>query len=305
MKWEKKGLIYCPKGERGYDLNSFMTPSALLIDDNTIRIWGGVRDIEGVSRICYVDVDADNPLTIKGVSEHPVLDIGNDGCFDDNGAILGDVVKVDKKYYMYYVGFQHVAKVKFFAFSGLAISTDGGNTFGRYSEAPVLDRTNNARYIRAIHTVLLEDGIFKTWYAIGNDWKYINSIPYPAYNIWYVESKDGVKYGNEDLRLCVDNMANEYRIGRPKVYRRKNKYVMFYTRDFIHKEYAAGYAESEDGLLWIRKDEALGIEKSTYGWDSEMICYPVLLDYKDKTYMFYNGNGMGKSGVGYAELIKE
>ena len=33
-----------------------------------------------------------------------------------------------------------------------------------------------------------------------------------------------------------------------------------------------------------------------------MACYPVKLKYKDKTYLFYNGNGMGKTGVGYAEL---
>jgi hypothetical protein len=30
------------------------------------------------------------------------------------------------------------------------------------------------------------------------------------------------------------------------------------------------------------------------------LCYPSLLAYKDRTYMFYNGNDMGRDGFGYA-----
>ena len=33
-----------------------------------------------------------------------------------------------------------------------------------------------------------------------------------------------------------------------------------------------------------------------------MICYPNVIKVKDKLYMFYNGNGFGQSGFGYAEL---
>lgn len=305
MKWQKKGLIYCPHGEHGYDKHSFTTPSAHYIHDGEIRVYGGVKDEQGRSRITYIDVDAENPSRVLRVSEKPLLDLGNDGCFDDNGVILGDVLKVDDAYYMYYVGFQHVQKVKFFAFTGLAISKDNGETFQRYSEAPVMDRTDKARYIRAIHTVLYDEGKFKVWYAIGNRWQYIDGKPYPAYNIWYTESIDGIHFNSEDTILCVDNAENEYRIGRPKVYKNNNKYCMLYTRDFIPKDYVAGYAESTDGIHWDRKDMELGLEKSANGWDSEMACYPVLLDYGEKTYMFYNGNGQGKTGFGYAELISE
>lgn len=105
---------------------------------------------------------------------------------------------------MYYVGFQHVEKVKFFAFSGLAISHDGGNTFERYSEVPVMDRTVTGRYGRCIHTVHYEYDRFKIYYALINDWKYINGIPYPVYNIWYTESDDGMHFDQKDSTLCVD-----------------------------------------------------------------------------------------------------
>lgn len=297
---EKKGLIYCPQGEHEWEVDTFMTPHAMKIEDGIIRIWGGVRDKNGISRIKYIDVSEHNPSEILYISDKPALDIGNPGCFDDNGMILGDIIRVENKLYMYYVGFQHVEKVKFYAFSGLAISDDNGKTFQRYSEVPILDRSPRGRYGRCIHTVLYEENIFKCYYAIINDWKIINGIPYPVYNIWYTTSKDGINWGREDTQLCIDVQGNEYRIGRPKVYKNDLKYEMYYTRDTVDKEYLIGYATSTDGIQWTRKDADIEFKKSPNGWDSEMACYPVKLYTKDNEYFFYNGNGMGKTGVGYA-----
>ncbi len=64
--------------------------------------------------------------------------------------------------------------------------------------------------------------------------------------------------------------------------------------------YRIGYAESSDGLQWIRMDETIGMDVSNNGWDSEMVCYPFVFDHKDITYMLYNGNSYGKTGMGLA-----
>ena len=84
---EKKGLIYCPKGELGWDAGTFMTPHAIQLEEGRIRIYGGVRDDLGVSRIRYIDVEEGNPGNVLDVGSTPSLDIGNPGCFDDNGVI--------------------------------------------------------------------------------------------------------------------------------------------------------------------------------------------------------------------------
>lgn len=303
MKWRKMGLIYCPSGEHKWDKHSALTPTPIMINANTVRIYAGFRDDEGVSRICYVDVDADNPSSIINVSKKPVLNIGASGAFDDNGVILGDIISFNNKLYMYYVGFQLVKKAKFLAFTGLAISKDGGNHFYRYSEAPVLDRSNEGLYIRAIHSVLIENDIFKIWYAAGNGWEIINNVPYPQYYIKYMESKDGIHFEKEGLTCINPNKDKfEYRIGRPRVYKVKGKYIMYYTYGTTKGDYLAGYAESNDGKIWIRKDEEVGIILSKNGWDSMHLCYPAIISHHDKTYMFYNGNDMGKTGFGYAIL---
>ena len=79
IMFEKKGLIYCPNGEHEWEKDTFMTPHAMLIEPGIIRIWGGVRDKDGVSRIKYIDVQESNPKNILKISNKVSLDIGNPG----------------------------------------------------------------------------------------------------------------------------------------------------------------------------------------------------------------------------------
>jgi hypothetical protein len=68
------------------------------------------------------------------------------------------------------------------------------------------------------------------------------------------------------------------------------------------RSYRLGYAESTDGRNWMRKDIEVGIARSETGWDSEMIEYSYVCKHQGRQYLFYNGNGFGKSGFGYAIL---
>ncbi len=306
MKWEKKGLVYTPPKDGSWRDNSALTPTAFLLDENTIRVYTSFRDTQGIGRIGFIDVDANNPLKIIKVSQKPVLDIGKDGMFDDNGVILGDLIRVCNKIYMYYVGFQLVKKSKFLAYSGLAISNDNGETFKRYKNTPIMDREDEALYIRAIHSAIYEDNKFKFWYATGSGWEDINGIDFPQYDINYIESEDGIHFKENGIKCIKNNKNNlEYRIGRPRAYKRNDLYIMNFTYGTTDGRYIAGQATSSDGINWNRDDSELGIELSKEGWDSIHLSYPSIIVAKNKTYMFYNGNNMGQDGFGYAELVGE
>jgi hypothetical protein len=80
---------------------------------------------------------------------------------------------------------------------------------------------------------------------------------------------------------------------------------MWYSIRSFAEPYRVGYAESVDGLRWVRMDSEAGIARSNDGWDSEMICYPAVIKVGPRTLMFYNGNGHGASGFGAAEMIAE
>lgn len=301
--WTKKGLVFetARHGVGGWMRHSALTPTPYRLNDELIRVYAGFRDGEGVSRIGYVDVRADDPATIERVSAEPALDIGRGGCFDDHGVILGDVVDAPDGLHMFYVGFQRVAKAKFLAFTGLAISRDGGNHFERVQETPILDRAPGRSTIGAVHSVMREGGRWRMWYAVGDDWEIIDGRPFPRYHIRYAETDDPRSLPREDS-ICLLPRGNEYRIGRPRVYRRGGRYVMYFTRGNVTGEYFPGVAYSDDGFRWERRDDALGMALSRSGWDSRVICYPALIAQRDRLLMFYNGNDMGVDGFGVAEI---
>lgn len=307
LKWKKIGHVFRHLKKSDWIFDSALTPTPFLVNSSTIRVYCGFRDKQGVSRIGYVDVSADDPSQVQSVSEIPCLDIGEDGCFDDNGVILGDVIRLDaNRVRMYYVGFQLVKKAKFLAYSGVAESLDNGQTFRRIKKTPILDRSEYGVTINAIHSVINEEGKWKIWYAAGDGWQRIDDTDYPKYNIRYTESKDGININLNDIdHLCVDVEGDEYRIGRPSVFKYKNRYLMFYTKGGITgKDYFPGVAYSKDGINWVRKDEDFGLELSTDGFDSIHLCYPRLIQLGDRILCFYNGNNMGKEGFGVAELLR-
>ncbi|MEO5830170.1 MAG: hypothetical protein ABIQ36_06340 [Rhodanobacter sp.] len=305
FEWSKQGLVFetARHGVGGWMRHSALTPTPYRIDDDRIRVYAGFRDADGVSRIGYVDVRAADPATIVHVSAEPVLDIGRSGCFDDNGVILGDVVDGPGGLHLFYVGFQRVAKAKFLAFTGLAVSTDGGNCFSRVQETPILDRAPGRSTIAAVHSAIYENGRWRLWYAVGDDWETIGGQSFPRYHIRYVETDDLHSISHED-QVCLMPRGGEYRIGRPRVYRFGGRYVMYFTRGNRGGEYFPGMAYSDDGVQWERRDEALGLTLSDSGWDSRVICYPALIQQRDKLLMFYNGNDMGVDGFGVAEASR-
>ncbi|EHK9184208.1 TPA: hypothetical protein ACGVAZ_004242 [Vibrio vulnificus] len=304
MKWKKLGLIFDGKSNVEWHADSALTPTPFKLNDEVIRVYAGFRDAQGASRIGYVDVLINDPAKVVKVSDKPCLDLGENGCFDDNGVILGDVVRHGSEIRMYYVGFQLVKKAKFLAYSGLAVSHDGGETFERVKQTPILDRSDDGLTINAIHTALYENGVWKFWYAVGSGWENINGVDYPQYHIKYTESKDGINFSHDRLSvLCVDNEGTEYRIGRPSVYKLDSGYLMFYTKGSTSGEdYYPGVAYSDDGINWQRRDQEFGLELSSDGFDSRHLCYPRLINVGDKVLCFYNGNDMGKHGFGLAEL---
>ncbi len=302
--WEKKGLIYVPDGTSSWAKNWVLTPTPFLINEQVIRIYASFRDGSGIGKIGYIDVSAANPQKVLSISEHPVLSLGKRGMFDDNGMLLGDLLRINDEIRMYYVGFQIPSKAKFMAYSGVACSRDGGESFVRISQTPIMDRAENALFIRAIHTVLYDEGCFKVWYSVGCGWQKIDGTYYPRYNIRYTESKDGINFPDNEGSLCIDVTGNEYRIGRPRVWKDGARYHMYFTYDTLDKRYAVGYAHSPDGVNWQRDDAQFPLRCSGTGWDSEMICYPVKIVAGGKVYLFYSGNNMGETGVGYAELVE-
>jgi len=303
LKWIKKGLVWGPDGSKSWARHSALQPTPLVLDDR-IRVFAGVRDDEGIGRVIFVDVDRRDPARVLRVADQPVLDIGEPGCFDDNGVVpCAAVRRDDGRIFLYYAGYQIPKKAKFLAFGGLAISTDDGESFQRYSEVPVVDRAPGEVLFKATHCVLFDEGVWKMWYSAGSGFiKTESGYPLPKYGTRYVESHDGIYPDGPGVDcFVVDDF--EYRHGRASVIRTGDLYRIFFVWANTTSGLRLGYAESADGRRWVRNDAALNLEPSETGFDSRQLSYPNIVRAGDKFYLFYNGNDYGREGFGCAELV--
>ena len=133
-------------------------------------------------------------------------------------------------------------------------------------------------------------------------WVAAGGRPEPRYYIRYAESLDGRRW--ERGPVCIDfDRPDEHAIARPAVVRDGDLYRMWFSHR--GRSYRIGYAESPDGLSWTRRDAAVGIDVSPAGWDADMVCYANVVDHGGQRLMFYNGNGYGRSGIGWAVLAEE
>ena len=304
----KKGVIFNVDGKYPWSQTHAQIPSPDVLPNDRIRIYYSTRDSLNRSLTSFVEVAAQNPLEVLYVHDRPILEFGDLGCFDDRGVMPSCVVTHNGTKYLYYCGWNTSTTVRYRNSIGLAVSEDGGLTFRRAFAGPIMDRTKDEPHLVVTPHVIVEDGIWKMWYCGCTGWKLVNGITEPQYLIKYAESEDGINW-QRDNRVIIPYKHESEAIGRPVVVHEKGTYKMWFSyrniddyRTDRKKSYHIGYAESPDNISWERKDEQAGIELSAEGWDSEMMAYPYIVDYKDKRYMFYNGNGFGRSGFGYALL---
>jgi hypothetical protein len=306
MLWQKKGLIIKP-GAFDWMITHAQNPFQEYRGDDIFRIFFAGRDKNNMARGGFAEININEPQNLIYITKKPIIDLGDLGCFDDCGVMPSTIVDFENKQFLYFTGWTQHKKTPFSFFIGLAISSDSGETFVRYSKAPVLGRNSFDPYLTASPFVLIENGVWKMWYVSCTKWEDITNIKETGnkrvlkhyYHIRYVESLDGIHW-NPQGTVCIDFRNDEYAIARPIVSKEDGIYKMWYCYRGGLDTYRAGYAESPNGIEWTRKDDLVGIYVSKKGWDSQMICYPCVFTHCGKKYMLYNGNGYGKSGIGYA-----
>jgi hypothetical protein len=190
--------------------------------------------------------------------------------------------------------------VPFYTGVGCAISDDGGRTFARVSEGPILAADGVDPFFTTSPWVRNENGLWRMWYSSCVRWEAASPTPHHVYHVRYAESDDGIVW-RRDGRVAVDFVSpDEYAIARPCVVKDGDLYRMWYSHR--GERYRIGYAESTDGLRWRRRDDLLGLDPSSEPWESEMVEYPFVFDHDGRRWLLYNGNGYGATGIAHAVL---
>ena len=300
MEWIKRGRIFAPPNGLSWMVSHASVPCVKALDEDLVRVFFSGRDEAGRSRVGSFDFDPRHPERVTTIHEGPALGPGHLGSFDESGTMGSWVLDHEGSTWMYYIGWTRGVSVPFYNSIGLARSQDGGLSFQKVAEGPIVGRDTIDPYFTASSCVLIDEGIWKMWYLSCTGWEMVAGNPRHSYHIRYAESDDGLAWKRSG-RVCIDYRSkDEYAISRPSVVRDGNLYRMWYS--YRGASYRIGYAESADGVAWMRKDEDVGIDVSPGGWDSEMIEYPCVFNCAGARYMLYNGNGYGATGIGLAVL---
>ncbi len=307
MKWIKKGHLYLVDGVEKWCISHCQLPFILTLSDSIIRVYFSSRNKSNQSHTLWVDIDISKlPWKIVNEADYPVLVPGLFGTFDDCGAMGSCIVKHEEQIYMYYTGW-NLGQSNLFRLSiGLAISNDGGTTFNKISNGPLMDRNLVDPYLLGSPCVIYDGHLWRMWYVSGQKWELASNGYKHFYHIRYAISKDGLSW-ERGGRVCIDfKNEYEYAIARPCVIFNNGVFCMWYSyrASKDNESYRIGYAESEDGENWTRLDEKVGIDVSANGWDSKMVCYPWVFKNNDQICMLYNGNDYGKTGFGYAVMVE-
>jgi hypothetical protein len=300
-RWLKLGLIFRP-GSYDWLHTHAQNPLPESLGGGFFRVYFSSRDSRNRAHGGYFIFHIERPTEIIKLSPKPVIGLGSVGAFDDAGVMPSGLITTGGKRMLFYTGWSKTVDVPFAFHIGLAISTDG-EVYERISKAPVLGRNYFDPYIVGAPYVIEEGEKLRMWYVSCTEWVSDLEVKTPKhyYTIKHAESLDGITWKCSD-HLCIPYCQDEYAIARPIVWKQGKKYFMWFSYRGGQNSYRIGTAESLDGIDWKRDDDHLGIDVSSSGWDSEMICYAHPIFYNGQTYALYNGNSYGSTGIGLALL---
>ena len=314
MIWEKMGLLFDPA--RFDEFSSYVgfaqSPQALVLDDR-VRIYFSIRKRSAngkfISHIQYIETSRDF-RQILDTSKGTVIAPGALGTYDEHGIFPMNVLAEKDRVLGYISGWSRRSSVSVDTGIGVVVSEDGGQTFRRIGDGPVLTASLHEPFLVGDPFVHVFDGVFHMWYIYGKRWErqHLGAEPERTYVIAHATSNDGFVWEKEG-RDIIEAKSDAECQALPTVVEVNGRYHMFFCkrqsfnfRANTNRGYRIGYAWSDDLKNWTRDDQACGLEKSSAGWDSEMMCYPNAFKCNDQVYMLYNGNEFGRHGFGIARL---
>jgi predicted GH43/DUF377 family glycosyl hydrolase len=313
--WEKLGKVFDPREHRQESwMQEFAQSPSVLVHEKFVRVYFCSRPASGpdgnyVSYLSFIDLDRSNLLSVVNICKEPLLGLGGYGTFDEFGTNPVSAIRVGGEVRVYYAGWTRCESVPFNAAIGMAVSHDGGDTFRRLGEGPVLSYSPDEPFLLGSPRIRHFNGHWQLWYVAGKEWLRVAGKPEPIYKIRLATSSDGINWVKHGQDLLADTLGEHECQACADVLYRDGKYHMFFSyrrsHDYKGSEggYRIGYAVSADMLNWTRRDELAGMQVSESGWDSEMVNYPHVFELDGETYMLYQGNGMGRTGMGLAKLL--
>lgn len=296
LNWIKQGLIFSKH-------HAQLPVADVLVD--RIRIYYSTR-VNGLSSPMYIEVDIEDPKTIIFECTNPILSLGDPGYFDCAGIMPTAIVNYNNLKYLYYIGWTNRLDVPYHNTLGLAISSDDGKTWNKFSNGPVFGTSYMEPGFIGTVEILIEDGVWHMWYLSCRKWINYEDKMESIYEIRKATSTNGIDWLPEK-NIVIPLEEGEGGISAVSIIKLDNRYEMFFSvrgetdfRTDTSASYRIKKAISYDMINWIRQDN-IEINISNDYWENTMTCYPEIAITPNNIFLFYNGNGFGKTGIGFVK----
>ena len=304
-----------PPGGHHWWASHAQAPTPVVFGPRHWRLYFSARDSHNRSRIVFVDVDPLDDMRVLNLQDRPLLELGLPGHFDSAGQGASHVIREGRKLLLYYVGVHLRLDVPYGIAVGLAESLDEGESFSRVSDGPILTINQLDPYFTSmIHVTRGAEGSSAAWYMTGTAWEERqNGVHDPLYGLRRAVSPDGRHWTPTGATVGVDDSLFDEAGGlaRPWVISMGGADRLW----FSHRA-KEGFRTDREATYRI-----MDIELTASGtpagrprplrfsnppeaddWDGFMQAYPAIVPLESGHVMFYNGNGFGQSGFGWATL---
>jgi hypothetical protein len=310
-KWERMGCVFKAENQESWMQSHSQVPCPILLEDR-IRVFFATRkkideSDHFESNTGFFDLDRKDLTRVINISERPVINLGNKGTFSRHGISPSHVIFEEEKINLYYGGWSRQSGTPYEIAIGLASSNDNGLSFEKFGDDPIINRSLHEPFgVNSVWVDHYEDE-WRMLYSGVLAWSNLGTPkPSAKYLLFCASSTDGKKWyrsgdailpSNPDDCQCVPTVITCGGINHLWYSHRKGA---DYRRAL--GGYTISYATSEDFSKWKPSDR-LSFTHSEKGFDSQMVCYPAVIQVDGVLFLFYCGNDFGKEGIGIARLV--
>jgi hypothetical protein len=302
QNWRRLGLVYSPRNLGPWGVSHGALPIVIPLKDEVVRVFFSVRDRENRSSLASVDLAlTHHRFEFASAVRGPLLAPGNRGAFDADGVTVTCILSEDNHFLGYYLGWTVGARTPFTNFIGLAAAASSDGHFTRQYRAPVVGRSEINPLCVGYPWVIRGDGLWRMWFGTHLCWgQHGLAMQHVIRTATSIDGEQWVQHPEVAIPLRAEHDPQEYAVSRPVVVRESDHWSMWYARR--NPNYRLGYACSEDGQIWTRRDDLIVLSGETGAWEAEMQTYPCIFDHNGRRYLLYNGDGFGRTGFGLAIL---
>lgn len=295
--YKKLGRVFVANGEAPWMQNFAYVPTPWLRNKHTLRIFCSFMDASGRGRLGFVDVSPEDPLQILEVSKTPLLDLNSFGAWSKDGISPTCVFEKNGSLYMVVMCWRRYDDLPYRVTTALAVSHDHGASFSPASELPILPLTPEEPDLRSAAFIESNGDEFQMHYVVSNGWENLTHKKVPLTEIRKVHSSDLFRW---PTRGEIEVRPGDQSIGlaRPWVFENAGLRELWLGERSQDNRYRLAYAIADPSNEWgPLQYPDLGPASE---WDAEMQAAPAIIRVNRVNYLFYNGNGFGKTGFGVA-----